>query len=181
MLNDWITHIGALFYPLLGLSMLGGILIIERLFLFIRLPTPQRDPALHSILAELDQHKTHPKTIRDEIASYRLQDVQTHLERGLNFLRLISVLSPMVGLLGTVIGMIHAFQDIAAHTGPVSPDMIAQGLWSAMLTTAYGLIIALPCLLTAFLYTRLAEKRIYAFQRQLNAHTLALEGANLSS
>jgi len=57
--------------------------------------------------------------------------------------------------------------------------MIAEGLWSAMLTTAYGLSIALPCLFAAFLYSRIAEKRLGLFQKHLNTESLKLEGVKL--
>ena len=58
--------------------------------------------------------------------------------------------------------------------------MIADGLWSAMLTTAYGLSIALPCLFAAFIYARIAEKRLERFQSRLNAQSLKIEGVKLS-
>ena len=82
----------------------------------------------------------------------------------------------MLGLLGTVLGMIEAFQDISQQTGAVLPSMIADGLWSAMLTTAYGLSIALPCLFAEFIYVRLAERRLANCQNHLNTQSLKLEG-----
>ena len=85
----------------------------------------------------------------------------------------------MLGLLGTVIGMIDAFKTISTHIGPVAPSLIADGLWNAMLTTAYGLIIALPCLFAAFIFSRMAEKRLSRYQHRLNAESLKMEGVIL--
>lgn len=176
---ETITQIGPLFYPLLGLSIVGAVLIVDRFLFFMRLPVLEQSQSYLALTNELDKNKGLKKSVRDELLSFRLLDLQAKLTHGLHLLRLIAVLSPMVGLLGTVLGMIDAFKDIAAQTGPVVPAMIADGLWSAMLTTAYGLSIALPCLFAAFLYTRMAEKRLGQFQKQLNAQSLKIEGAQM--
>ncbi len=174
-----ILQIGPLFYPLLGLSLLGAILIFERFIFFLRLPALEDAESFKSLNQELQDNKGMNKSIRDELLSFRLSDLQSKLTHGIHLLRIVAVLSPMLGLLGTVIGMIKAFKDIAAQTGPVVPAMIAEGLWSAMLTTAYGLSIALPCLFAAFLYTRMAEKRLGLFQKHLNIESFKLEGIKL--
>lgn len=179
-MNDIITQIGPLLYPLLGLSLMGAILIVDRFIFFIRLPALDKSESYMALTTELEANKHLNKTVRDELMSFRLLDLQATLTHGLHLLRLIAILSPMVGLLGTVLGMIKAFKDIAGQTGPVVPAMIADGLWSAMLTTAYGLSIALPCLFAAFLYTRMAEKRLGLFQKHLNAQSLKIEGAQLN-
>lgn len=175
-----IEQIGFLFYPLLGLSLLGAVLIIERFIFFVRLPELKDAESFKALSKELQDNKGLKKTVRDELLSFRLTDLQATLTNGIHFLRIVAVLSPMLGLLGTVIGMIEAFKDIASQTGPVVPSMIADGLWSAMLTTAYGLSIALPCLLAAFIYSRIAEKRLGLFQKYLNSESLKIEGAKLS-
>lgn len=177
---DTISQIGPLFYPLLGLSLLGAILIFERCLFFLRLPKLEDAESFKALSKELQDNKGLQKSIRDELLSFRLSELQSKLTHGIHLLRIVAVLSPMLGLLGTVIGMIKAFKDIAAQTGPVVPAMIAEGLWSAMLTTAYGLSIALPCLFAAFLYSRIAEKRLGLFQKHLNTESLKLEGVKLS-
>lgn len=179
-MTDLITHIGILFYPLCALSLMGASLIIERGLFFMRLPAIDKANSFIEMKQELNQNSHLEKSIRDELISFRLQEIQKKLTHGIYFLRLIAILSPMVGLLGTVLGMIEAFSDIAAQDGPIAPNMIADGLWNAMLTTAYGLSIALPCLLAAFLYARMAEKRMDSFQHHLNLKSFALAGVKLS-
>jgi len=174
-----ITQIGPLFYPLIGLSLLGAALIVERFIFFMRLPKLEHDARFQAMSEELNKNAKLPKAIRDELLSFRLANLKAKLEHGVHLLRIIAVLSPMLGLLGTVLGMIKAFQDIAGQTGPVLPSMIADGLWSAMLTTAYGLSIALPCLFAAFLYARVAEKRLEGYQKHLNTQSLKIEGVKL--
>lgn len=176
-MHTMISQIGPLFYPLLGLSVLGAVLIIERLIFFLRLPPAKRCPMLEELRRLLRKNGHLAKDVRDELVSVQLEALKPGMEYGVRFLRIIAVLSPMLGLLGTVLGMIASFGTIAAHTGPVAPAMIAQGLWQAMLTTAYGLIIALPTLFAAFVYMRLAERRLHSYQDILNRESLQLEGA----
>jgi biopolymer transport protein ExbB len=175
-----LTQIGPLFYPLLGLSLLGAALIVERFIFFMCLPKLKNAESFRALEKELNDNAGLAKAIRDELLSFRLADLKAKLEHGIHLLRILSVLSPMLGLLGTVLGMIEAFRDIAGQTGPVVPSMIADGLWSAMLTTAYGLTIALPCLFAAFIYARMAEKRLGQFQKHLNTQSLKLEGVKLN-
>lgn len=66
------------------------------------------------------------------------------LEKNLNLLASASGAAPMLGFLGTVIGMIMAFFEISNVTGAVSPKLLATGIYTAMATTAVGLFIGIP-------------------------------------
>ncbi len=66
------------------------------------------------------------------------------LEGGLGMLGLIAMLSPLIGLLGTVVGMIDAFRALSEAGGAVDPSLLSAGIWVALLTTAAGLIVAIP-------------------------------------
>lgn len=68
------------------------------------------------------------------------------LEHQLGYLALIGNLSPMIGLFGTVIGMIASFQAIATGGAAPSPQKLAEGIATALFTTGVGLAIALPAL-----------------------------------
>jgi biopolymer transport protein ExbB len=69
------------------------------------------------------------------------------LERHLPALSTIAHIAPLIGLCGTVIGMIEAFQAIEQATGQVTPGQLASGIWQALITTAAGLGIAIPAYL----------------------------------
>jgi len=69
------------------------------------------------------------------------------LEGGLGMLGLIAMLSPLIGLLGTVVGMIDAFRALSEAGGAVDPGLLSAGIWVALLTTAAGLIVAIPATL----------------------------------
>lgn len=66
------------------------------------------------------------------------------LEKNLNLLASASGAAPMLGFLGTVIGMIMAFFEISNVTGAVSPKLLASGIYTAMATTAVGLAVGIP-------------------------------------
>lgn len=66
------------------------------------------------------------------------------LRNGLGVLELIATLAPLLGLLGTVLGMIDAFQALEDAGSRVNPGILAGGIWAALLTTAAGLVVAIP-------------------------------------
>lgn len=125
--------------------------------------------------AYLTSYKQQPKKMRDEMLSILLDELKHSYYRGFKTLRIIGVLSPLIGLLGTVLGIISAFKIIALHTGPVSPSMIADGLWEAMLTTATGLTIALPALLIVNIFHYFNDRKINQYCLQLNKLSIAIE------
>lgn len=69
-----------------------------------------------------------------------------HLESYLRGLEVIAGLSPLLGLLGTVFGMIRAFVQLEQAGSRVDPALLAGGIWEALLTTAFGLTVAIPTL-----------------------------------
>ncbi|MBM3252210.1 MAG: MotA/TolQ/ExbB proton channel family protein [Candidatus Omnitrophica bacterium] len=87
---------------------------------------------------------------RDEIKE-SMEDASLYeipkLEKNLSALATIAHVSPLLGLLGTVTGMVRAFQVIqmkATSLNPVSPGDLAGGIWEALLTTVAGLVVAIP-------------------------------------
>lgn len=63
---------------------------------------------------------------------------------GLRALELIATIAPLIGLLGTVLGMIAAFQALQASGNSADPSVLAGGIWEALLTTAAGMAVAIP-------------------------------------
>jgi biopolymer transport protein ExbB len=86
------------------------------------------------------------------------------LEKNLSLLATISGAAPMLGFLGTVMGMINAFMSIAQEEGSVSPKLLSEGIYQAMITTAAGLIIGvLAYLAYNFLVTKM-QKVIHSME-----------------
>ncbi len=70
-----------------------------------------------------------------------------NLEQRLNWLAIIGNIAPLLGLLGTVTGMIKVFMGIQHMQGQVNPQALAGGIWEALITTAAGLIVAIPTII----------------------------------
>ncbi|RBO53450.1 MotA/TolQ/ExbB proton channel family protein [Rhodovulum sp. BSW8] len=85
------------------------------------------------------------------------------LERGFRLLDSVAQLSPLLGLFGTVLGMIAAFQALQAAGTQVDPSILAGGIWVALLTTAVGLAVAMPtALILSWFESRMEAERVLA-------------------
>jgi len=85
------------------------------------------------------------------------------LERGFRLLDTVAQIAPLLGLFGTVLGMIEAFQGMQAGGSSVDPSLLAGGIWVALLTTAVGLAVAMPTsMILAWFESRTARERVFA-------------------
>lgn len=86
------------------------------------------------------------------------------MERGFRTLSFLGNTAPLLGLLGTIIGMIKAFMVIEQAGGQVDAQALAGGIWEAMLTTGVGLAVAIPVLLLLHLLESSADKRAHSMR-----------------
>jgi biopolymer transport protein ExbB len=140
-LFEYVNQGGFIMYILVLLNIIGITLLCWRVFTIL------------GFKKSLDQHITNLKNrfesnkqdhqvvvnlVKDEVAS------QVHdLEFGLNTIKIIASISPLLGLLGTVVGILSAFQVIA-EKGLNDPTLFAGGISLALITTVGGLIVAIP-------------------------------------
>lgn len=102
--------------------------------------------ALGRILAAGLVNRRHPREVMKESIEEVGRHVAHDLERFLNTLGTIASITPLLGLLGTVIGMIKVFAVITTH-GVGDPSILADGISTALITTAAGLSVAIPSLM----------------------------------
>lgn len=123
-----------------------------------------------SVLGELARvvflHASLPKEQNLEAVQSAARQIMGRLDRGLTTLALIVELGPLLGLLGTVIGMVKLFTDVAQH-GLGEPSQISAGIYQALTATMVGLGIAVPALV-AVMYLR---RRIELLVLELERHT----------
>ena len=98
-------------------------------------------PAASVLYEGLRSHAGGPDAVEKAIVNYGSVQMGL-LEKGLVWISLFIALAPMLGFLGTVIGMIQAFDKIAA-AGDISPTIVASGIKVALLTTVFGLVVAM--------------------------------------
>ncbi len=94
--------------------------------------------AMHGIERELPENRN-----REAVAGY-CNDALAHLRGWFRPLEVIAALAPLLGLFGTVLGMIEAFQQLEQAGSQVNPAILSGGIWEALLTTAVGLAVAIP-------------------------------------
>lgn len=82
----------------------------------------------------------------------------SRMTRHIRLLELIAMISPLLGLLGTVLGMIQSFQELEMAEGAANASVLAGGIWQALLTTAAGLLVAIPAAVGASLLAGRAER-----------------------
>lgn len=84
------------------------------------------------------------------------------LESTFRLLDSVAQIAPLLGLFGTVLGMIEAFQKLQGAGSSVDPSLLAGGIWVALMTTAVGLAVAMPTsLILTFLESRVARERTF--------------------
>lgn len=159
---------GALWmFPILFVLILGLGLVIERI-LYLNLSTTNTQKLLNKVETALEMEgvtaaKEICKNTRGPVASIFYQGLDRHaegleiveksivsyggvlmgrLENNLSWVALFIALAPMLGFLGTVVGMVQAFDAIEA-AGDISPTVVAGGMKVALLTTVFGLIVAI--------------------------------------
>jgi biopolymer transport protein ExbB len=96
---------------------------------------------IHSAVLRYDAPRSELKDIVQEAGQLEVP----RLERRLAILATIACIAPLIGLLGTVTGLIEAFVNISTQSGYASTTDIASGIYQSLLTTAAGLVVAIPC------------------------------------
>ncbi len=126
-----------------------------------------RARVVHHTLGQLLHHPEALETARQE----GLRCAREELERLGSYLRLLEVIAtsaPLLGLLGTVLGMIEAFQAMQAAGREVDPANLSGGIWVALLTTAVGLAVAIPVSLLHSWFERRVERQAFAMHNDLD-------------
>ena len=108
-----------------------------------------------TILAISDKNYTN-EMVREECVRLANNDLN-EARRGLRVIDLIITIAPLVGLLGTVLGMIEAFQALQDSGAQADPSALAGGIWEALLTTAAGMGIAIPASILLSWYDSVVE------------------------
>ncbi|HNZ48122.1 MAG TPA: MotA/TolQ/ExbB proton channel family protein [Candidatus Hydrogenedentes bacterium] len=162
---------GILMWPIMMCSVIGLAIVIERFFVLRRADIDTREfmdvmrqvlrqnrireaieicdeteaPVARILKAGILKHDRSKDDIREAIEEAGRFEIP-RLERHLSALATCSTIAPLLGLLGTVQGMIKAFSQIQNKRGQVNPSDLAEGIGNALITTAAGLTVAIPIL-----------------------------------
>ena len=174
-IQDRINQGGIVGYCIIGLGIFGLLIALVR---WIGLSTASRkvkaqlksdtastDNPLGRVLAAYEANQNaDTETIELKLSEAALKEMPD-LTKGLLFIKVISVVAPLMGLLGTVTGMIKTFQVITLY-GAGDPKMMAGGISQALMTTVLGLVVAIPMVLIHTLVSGQSRKIVNILQSQ---------------
>jgi biopolymer transport protein ExbB len=131
------------------------------------------------VLLSLVRHAALPEARLEKAVENEAQNCINSLEAGFNFLTAIGSLAPLTGFLGTVSGMIGAFRSIAEAT-EVNAQIVANGIYEALITTVFGLIIAIIAMSAHYLLTSVVDRFAVRTEKACSdiITALALYGGN---
>ena len=158
---------GPMMIALLFLGLAAMTIIVERLIFFTR-NRSWNDVYTEEFLTKVSQNSTAKfrEDLEDEMRGV-FQLYSNGMEKGLALLSGVGNLSPIVGFLGTVIGMISAFASIAAAT-TVNAKVVAVGIQIALVTTAGGLLVAAPTLALYYFFIHTIQNRLLAAENVIS-------------
>lgn len=188
---------GWMMWPLAAVSVAVMAIVIERLLFFSACKFPGRDfaaslekavagkpadllaqinafPLLKHFGALMVSNGDYPDP-RAKEAALRIEGeaVVNRLERFLPTLGILARLAPLMGLLGTVLGMISTFSEIAGANSGINMNQLAGGIWQALITTAAGLGIAIPALFFLHAFQARADRMADALSEAANVALLS--------
>jgi biopolymer transport protein ExbB len=167
---------GPVMWVLLGYSIIAIAIVVERIVYFYLLPKVSREiECLHepnvkrvgpeaAIAMGVKQAASEGVKDLARVASRIGSEQMSRMESGLRTLAWLGNTAPLLGLFGTITGMIKAFQVIEQAGGKVDAQMLASGIWEAMVTTGAGLAVAIPVLLLLHFLEGMVDKRAKSMQ-----------------
>ena len=172
---DRIHQGGIVGYCILGLGAIGLLIALWRFMGLssdsrkvsaqLKRDTASTDNPLGRVLAAYESNQgADTETIELKLSEAALKEMPG-LTKGLLFIKVISVVAPLMGLLGTVTGMIRTFQVITLY-GAGDPKMMAGGISQALMTTVLGLVVAIPMVLLHTVVSGQSRKVINILQSQ---------------
>ena len=169
-------------YLIIAVGIIGLLIALERLYhLFhvgqkvrqqLKSATPEQDNPLGRVMAIYSENTSlSPETLELKMDESILKD-SSRLTRGLSSLKILAAIAPLLGLLGTVTGLIETFQSITLF-GTGDPGLMAGGISQALVTTVLGLTTAIPLIL---LHSMLASRsrRMVSLLEEQSAGIIAL-------
>lgn len=138
-LLDYINRGGIIVYILIVLNIIGFSIMLWK-FLVISIAKFRKESVAKRIVETIESsnNKYEEKTFQNALDKY-----VTGLESGLNTVKIIASIAPLIGLLGTVIGVLNSFDSIS-KVGLGDPTIFSTGISIALITTVAGLIVAIP-------------------------------------
>jgi biopolymer transport protein ExbB len=119
------------------------------------------------VLGTLFASQRFPEAARKELIEIAAEREVREIEWGLRPLGVIARVAPLLGLLGTVLGLVEAFVAFSTGHGQPNPALLADGIWQALLTTVAGLIVAIPAIFAHEWCESQADSQVFKIREAL--------------
>jgi len=168
---------GFIGYVLLLLSIVTLAVFLERVFVLNRFYKQVKKQGFKKELIEtIREIEDKTPEVIENLLTLKGAKIIAECERRVGFIRLASSIAPLLGLLGTVIGMIEAFHNVAGSGYSVNPAQLADGIWTALLTTAEGLCVAIPAYFGYFYLSGIIDKIELALKEDMEEVLIEVYG-----
>ncbi len=188
----WMEQGGLLMWPLLALSIAALAVLIDRFIFFttFRLPDSAKETALVEAIKKGEVATARELALpfapaflplvetlassgaaedQERKAAICIEEIVRTLDAHTGLLAMAGRVAPLLGLLGTVLGMIQTFSRLSSsQRGAIDMTMLADGIWQALITTAAGLFIAIPAVMAHQAFLRREEAIAFSLSRLAN-------------
>ncbi|SDY11221.1 biopolymer transport protein ExbB [Acetomicrobium thermoterrenum DSM 13490] len=169
---DVIKMGGPSMYAILAVSIVGLAVVLERIWFYAKSWTNpellerklgellykgdaeaaaslvrEKESSLHRLFRAAIDHWLAPPEALKMLLEQEVRHELYRWEKGLTLLSTVARVTPLLGLLGTVLGIVDVFRSVAESEGPTNMALLASGIWEALLTTVAGLAVAIPAVL----------------------------------
>jgi biopolymer transport protein ExbB len=203
---DMIVKGGVVLWIIMALSVVGAAIIIERLLYFKRISVDEEklfarikasvvkghyeealsicDNNLSPLSALIKvgiEHRSYPETVQKEVLKDASSQEIPQLERNVSALGTIAHIAPLLGLLGTVTGTMRAFGVLGRFGAVADPSILAKGVSEALITTAAGIIVAVPAVIFYNLLVNKVNLILIKMENQVNTLILMVNAGKRTS
>jgi biopolymer transport protein ExbB len=203
---DMIVKGGVVLWIIMALSVVGAAIIIERLLYFKRISVDEEklfarikasvvkghyeealsicDNNLSPLSALIKvgiEHRSYPETVQKEVLKDASSQEIPQLERNVSALGTIAHIAPLLGLLGTVTGTMQAFGVLGRFGAVADPSILAKGVSEALITTAAGIIVAVPAVIFYNLLVNKVNLILIKMENQVNTLILMVNAGKRTS
>lgn len=202
---DFIIKGGLVLWVIMGLALVGLAIVIERLMYFRRIAVDEdklfsrvrasvekghydealaicdtNESPLSSLIKVGIEHRGHSELAQKEVLKDAANQESPRLERGVSALGTIAHIAPLLGLLGTVTGIMKAFGVLGRFGAVADPSILAKGVSEALITTVGGIVVAVPAVIFYNYLVGKVNLILVKIENQVNSLVLMINAGRIT-
>lgn len=143
----------------------------------------QTDHPLAALIAHVLAHEGQDRDVIKDVAEIAFQKLVPLIQKRTSYVNMFANVATLLGLLGTIQGLIMSFTSLSAASGVAKAEVLSRGISTAMNTTAFGLVVAIPCVIAYTMLTSAENAILQHYEAAINelVHCLSREEHKESS